>query len=40
MNPHDTEVSHNNMYKTGGFIGIESLNMNCLYNIIKICLRI
>ena len=27
MNPHDTKVSQNNMYKTGGSMGIETLNI-------------
>ncbi len=35
MNPHDTKVSQNNMYKTGGSMGIETLNMNYLQNIIN-----
>ncbi len=35
MNPHDTKVSKNNMYKTGGSMGIEILSMNNLQHVIN-----
>ncbi len=35
MNPHDTKVSQNNIYKTGGSIGLELLFMNNLVKIIN-----
>ncbi len=35
MNPHDTKVSQNNIYKTGGSMGIETLNMNNLQHLIS-----
>jgi hypothetical protein len=35
MNPHDTKVSQNNIYKTGGSIGFETLNLNYLDYVIS-----
>jgi hypothetical protein len=35
MNPHNTKVSQNSLYKTGGSIGFEILFMNNLVDMIN-----